>query len=469
MFFRSIRCRLTLWYLFNLAVVLAVFSTFLYLFIREQLYSGADASLLMISESLASPTMEPFREADSSVIGQVLEDFIGEKSAGKIVRFLDLDGSVRVSSGPLQKAELRLGKKALQEAASGRINFSTVAGPASVPYRVIAFPLYHDGKLYRIIQVGTSLKEPAQTLNKILVAFVISVPIGLLILVTGGWFLAGRALKPVDDMTRTIRSMSAESLGERLEVENPGDEIGRLAETFNEMLTRVDHAFTKVRQFSSDVSHELRTPLTIMRGETEVALRWAKEPEQFREALQSSLEEITRMTGMIEKLLELEKVERGGSMNLETVDLSEFLNEQAKGLEDRCRDEGLDLQLELDGPVLVQGDRARLRQVLTNLVDNAINASSAGASLFLACSAGNDGSARLVVRDTGSGIPHEHLAKIFDPFYRVDSARNRNDGGSGLGLSLVNALVKVHRGRVEVQSTPGQGSEFTVILPSAQS
>jgi heavy metal sensor kinase len=467
--FRSIRFRLTLWYFLNLVVILAISSTFLFLFIREQLYSGADSSLLMIAESLASPTMEPFREADSSVFDQVLEDFIGEKSADKMVRILDTDGTVKVHAGIPGIAEFRISRNALQTAAAGKIHYETVSGPQHVPYRVVAYPLYHNGRLQRIIQVGVSLREPAHILDKIRVAVIIFVPLGLFILVSGGWFLAGRALKPVDVMTRTIRRMSAENLNNRLRIENPDDEIGRLAATFNDLLVRVDHAVAKIRQFSSNVSHELRTPLTIMRGETEVALRWAKEPDQFREALQSSLEEITRMTGMIEKLLELEKVELGGTLNFETVDLADIVREQAELLERRCANAEISLTISASDGIYVTGDRARLRQVMMNLADNAIKATPPGGTLSLFCVAQANGTAEMTIQDTGSGIPLEHLGKIFDPFYRIDSARNRTDGGTGLGLSLAHALVKAHRGRIDVQSAPGVGSTFRVILPSAAS
>ncbi len=465
MFFRSIRFRLTLWYFLNLVVILAISSSGLFLFVREQLYSGSDSSLLMIAESLASPTMEPFREADSSVFGQVLEDFLGEKSTGKIVRILDTSGTAKVEAGMPDNLDLPAGRNTLQSAAAGKITYETVPGPHHVPYRLVSFPLYADGKLRRIIQVGVSLKEPAQTLDKIRHAMFVFVPVGLLILVTGGWFLAGRALKPVDVMTRTIRRMSAENLSVRLRIENPDDEIGRLAATFNELLERVDHAVAKIRQFSSDVSHELRTPLTIMRGETEVALRWAKEPDQFREALQSSLEEITRMSSMIEELLELEKVELGGGLNFEKVDLAEIVRELEERLERRCAEAELSLSIAANDGVVVMGDRARLKQLLMNLTDNAIQATPAGGALTVSCVARSDNTGVVSVQDTGSGIPPEHQGKIFDPFYRIDSARNRTDGGTGLGLSLVKALVTAHRGRIDVRSAPGSGSTFSVVIP----
>ena len=468
MIFKSIRFSLTLWYSVTLAVTLVVFSTFLYLVIRQQFYDEADRGLLTIAEALGSPTMEPFRNSAPSVIDQVLEDFLGPKITDKYVQIFDNTGEVYSRSRNLKDVRLPLTKTTLHEASHGKIIYETVTTPGLYPIRSIFFPLFSDGRLNRVVCVGTSLAAETETLDKIFLILFVSIPTSILLVGSGGWFLAGRALKPVDIITRSAQKITAENLNQRLEVVNPNDEIGRLAETFNKTLARLDNSFRRTRQFSSDVSHELRTPLTILRGETEVGLRWAKEPDEFRDLLRSNLDEIKRMSEIIEYLLELSRVEAGElPLNLQEVDLEDLLYEMIQPLETIARERGINIVFARNGPVLIQGDRLRLKQIFLNLLENALKYSPVGGDMRISLS-GDGRNAHIAFTDSGPGIPAEDLPNIFERFYRVDKARNRAHGGLGLGLSVAKSLAEAMGGQIEAASEVGNGSTFTVSFPQLE-
>ena len=464
---RSIRFTLTLWYLVTLSVILVLFSTFLYLTIRSRLYAEVDRELLAIAEAVASPTLEPFRNSPPSVLDQVLEDFIGPKANGKIIQISDTSGKVYSHSKNLLQDHLPLDKQALKEAAGGLTSYQTYKGFYVVPIRSVTYPVLDNTRLLQVVQVAMPLDDAADTLNKILLVIVISIPSALVLFSYGGWFLAGRALKPVDVIVRSAQKISAENLSLRLEVVNPNDEIGRLAETFNRTLDRLENSFNRTRQFSSDVSHELRTPLTILRGETEVGLRWGGNPEEFKAILQSNLEEINRMSEIIEYLLDLSRAEEGRlNLNMQRVDLDELIQDILQKTRLAADNKGITFTYSASTPTAITGDRHRLRQIFINLLDNALKFTPQGGDIRINLET-EAGWVKVSVKDSGPGIPEQDLSKVFDRFYRVDQARNRNDGGSGLGLSIVKSLCEAHGGRVELQSTAGRGCVFTVYLPAS--
>lgn len=465
MLFKSIRFTLTLWYSVTLAVILVLFCTSIYLIIRQKVYQELDRELLAIAEALASPTLEPFRNTAPSVFDQVLEDFIGPKVSGKYVRIIDGSGGVKASSTNLKEFPFLFPKINLRKARSGKVVYATREGPPPEEIRTITFPIVSGGQFIQAVQVGTSIHEERAALDRILLVFCVSIPISLLLLGYGGWFLAGRALKPVEQITTSARKITAENLGLRLKVDNPRDEIGRLAETFNNTLARLEDAFTRTRRFSVDVSHELRTPLTILRGDTEVGLKWAKEPDEFRTLLQSNLDEISRMSDIIEHLLELSRAAEGKlPLVMEEVFVWELLRDLVEQVRHVADEKDITLSLVgAEGPC-VHGDRKRLRQLFATLLDNAVKYTPTGGAVSIEL-AEDAGQVKVSVRDSGAGIAAEDLPHIFDHFYRVDAARNRAHGGSGLGLSLAKSFAEAHGGKIFVESTPGTGSVFTVYLP----
>ncbi len=465
MLFRSIRLTLTLWYAVTLAVILVLFSSFFYLTFKRELYLEVDQELLSIAQGIASPTLEPFLRTPPSAFEQVLEDFIGPRIAGKFVQVLDASGKLATASINLQDQRFAVRKQDLLKAAQGKIVYATVGGWEKQPIRMVSYPIIVNGRLAYLVQVGAPMMAAQEMLRKILIVLGVSIPLSLFLFSYGGWFLAGLSLKPVDILTRSAKKITAENLSQRLEVLNPHDEIGELAATFNNTLARLEAVFSRMRQFSADVSHELRTPLTILRGETEVALRWVKEPEEYRAILQSNLEEIKRMSEIIEYLLDLAKAEEGMlRLEFSEVALNDLLNELVTQAKVLARQKGVVLAYEALYPVVISGDRLRLRQIFLNLLDNAVKYTPNGGEVRVVLDS-VERYARVAVIDTGSGIPEEDLPYIFDRFYRVDKARNRADGGTGLGLSLSSSLAEAHGGRIEVVSEQGMGSVFTVYLP----
>jgi heavy metal sensor kinase len=348
-------------------------------------------------------------------------------------------------------------------------HLETIEADDNVNLRLLSYPLKQGQQLAGVVQVARNLGPMQQTLGELRLVYSLIGPFAVFWLCLGCWVLADRLIAPIIEITNAARNVNADNLSQRLPSSGHRDELGLMVVTLNQMLERLDNAFRRVRQFSGDASHELRTPLTILRGETEVTLRWAKKPEEFRDMLRSNLEEIDRMERIIESLLVLTKSDSSElTLELKTFNLSDLV--QALYLQAQMLGEGkhitASLRVGVDEELTILGDELRLRQMFLNLITNGIKYTPEGGSIELALLR-EGGMARVDVTDTGIGIPGESLPHIFDRFYRVDKARNRMDGGSGLGLSIVRSIAEAHGGSISVESTLGHGSTFTVLLPLA--
>jgi heavy metal sensor kinase len=280
-------------------------------------------------------------------------------------------------------------------------------------------------------------------------------------------FLAGRALSPIDAVTRTARKISAEDLSQRLNMRLPEDEVGRLARTFDEMIARLDEAFKRQRQFTADASHELRTPLTAIKGQTEVALQREREPEDYQEVLRAVNGQVDRMIRLVASLLTLARADaREIPVNREPVDLGTTVKDAVDQIRPAAADKSISVDVHADGGVRVNADQDLMLQLMLNLLDNAVKYTPVGGTIEVSWR-GNGDHADLSVSDTGPGIAAEHLPHIFDRFYRADKARSRAGGGAGLGLSICRWIVEAHGGSISAASTPGQGSTFSVRLPAS--
>ncbi|HKK01735.1 MAG TPA: HAMP domain-containing protein, partial [Desulfuromonadales bacterium] len=295
MFFRSIRFRLTLWYAITLFAVLVGSGVIWHVYLARNLLGRIDESLVIIAEDVATFYTGNQNCTEKNPC-EGLEAFIRHHNWGEYVQIISKDGCVTCRSGNLGKPNLPLSQKASRLADEGKVSFETIHTLDPQPIRLLTYPVIRDHKVSEIIQVGERLASMEMALRELRIILLTFSPAALIVLSFIGWFLAGRALSPVTRITNAARKINAENLSQRLPIENTRDELSRLGETFNSMLSRLEDSFHKIRQFSADASHELRTPLTILRGETEVALRWAKTPEEFRHMLSSNLEEIDRMS-----------------------------------------------------------------------------------------------------------------------------------------------------------------------------
>jgi len=461
-----LRVRLTLWYGTALALVLIIFSVVLYVITARSLRDTVDESL----EDTAMTAVRSLEERGFLPLineEELLSQFPELTRIDKFFQIFSPSGTITIRSPNIKQHEVPLSRTALDATFAGQKIFESAKYPKEPPLRLISVPIVYRGNLLYIVQVGTSMESVGETLQRFLVLLVVAIPIALAVSLAGGWFLAGRALRPVDKITLAAQRIAAGDLSQRLSMPAAHDEIGRLAATFNNMIGRLDTSFRQIRQFTSDASHELRTPLTVMKGETDLVLRRPRLLDDYKSVLESNLEEIDRMTRIVDELLFLSRADMGEvrveSLPVAMESLVEDIHRQAKLL---AQDRNIEVLLGTIMPVVVQGDDLRLRELLLNLVENAMKYSYSGGKVEIALL--NDGrEARLSVTDYGIGIAPADHKKIFQRFFRTDVARGHTKKGTGLGLAICSWIAELHKGRVEVKSALGQGSTFTVVLPLA--
>jgi heavy metal sensor kinase len=328
---------------------------------------------------------------------------------------------------------------------------------------MLTLPVIERGRIIHLVQVAMPLESAEAARSQFIFILLGLTPLALGGAAAGGWFLARRALTPVDTMVEAARKIEAEDLSLRLTTMDSHDELDRLAAVLNDMLARLERSFTAVRHFSADAAHELRTPLTILKGEIEVTLQASRSEEEYRQILTSCLEEVDRLSALVQDLLFLARSDSGNVTVTDTpVDLSAIFTEVTQPLRALAESASLTLTAPSPLPLWVNGNASMLFRLIFNLGENAIKYTPAGGTVALQLT--QDGStAVLQVQDTGPGIPPADQARIFDRFYRGDPARSR--GGTGLGLALVRSIVSLHKGQIAVDSEVDKGTCFRVTLP----
>jgi heavy metal sensor kinase len=323
------------------------------------------------------------------------------------------------------------------------------------------------GERVYIVQLGHPMHEEFETLDDFRTYLLWFAPILLLTASGVGYWLSHRALRPVDALARTARTISGHNLSSRLETLTTGDELQRLSDTLNEMLARIESSFLRITEFTADASHELRTPIALIHTEAELALRRSRNESEYREALQQILVEADRTAKLIEELLALARADSGReALNIQSIDLAALLKESASKWSQVASLRNLQFEDRLPGPRLpVMGDASALRRVIDILLDNAFKYTPMPGKVTLSAEERN-GRVIVNVEDTGVGIAPEDRDRIFERFYRVDKARSRELGGAGLGLAIAQWIVHLHKGTITVNSEPGAGSVFQVDLPA---
>jgi heavy metal sensor kinase len=363
---------------------------------------------------------------------------------------------------------LPLPREVADAVAQGREVWRYVALGAD-PWRVLARPVLVGGRLVAVLQVGRSERPVERVVEQLGILLATVVPLTVVLAGAGGLFLAGRALDPIDRLTRTAAAISADDLTRRLPVETVRrpDELGRLAATFNLMLDRLADSFRRQRQFTADASHELRTPLTRVLSQADVTLARPRSADEYEAVLASVREDVLRLRRLVDALLMLARADaRQDVLVRERIDLGELAEQIVDAMQAAADERGVELTVSARSGVVVAGDQAHLMQLVVNLVDNALKHTPAGGKVEMVVDVETSEScptACLAVHDTGNGIAPEHLPHVFERFYQAEPERAA--GGAGLGLAICRSIAEAHGGQIRVQSRPGDGSTFSVLLP----
>src|SRR5262245_35701320 len=451
----SIRVRLTGWYIVALFLMMVVYATATFFAVRHEFLEQLDEQLF-----------DDFETA---------EGFLAPAAAGQIVwsgdRHHDPDydeergSDVWSTSGePIYRS---MGSAALPPAAiaaasatpryesvqkNGR-RWRTLTGTSLVGGRAV------------VLRVSRSEDRLRTQLWEILVVLVLGLPLVVALAGMGGYALARRALAPIDHLATEARRITAERLHERLSVPNEHDEIGRLASVINDTFARLESSFGQLRRFTADASHELRTPLSVIRGLGEMGLKETRTPAEYKEALGSMLEEVDRLTTLVDTLLRLSHADAGTvRLSPEPVNVGQLTREVVSSLGILAEERSQRIRVDAADTVSITADRLVLREALTNVVDNAIKYGPRGSAIDIRVCADGD-EAIVAVADEGPGIAMDDRERIFDRFFRLDEARSRDGGGAGLGLAIARWAVEANGGHISVDSRPTGGSIFRIVLP----
>jgi heavy metal sensor kinase len=467
----SIRLRLTLWYVFLLAVILVTFSAALYAILSFSLLGEADRALERRAGEVQNAAEAALQlQSDPRLFflrGRLIipaADVFATR--GVFVQVFTAEGTLVSRSDNLGEKQLTISPAILARVKQGESIFGEIVSEG-VPLRVYVRPMNARGQVIGVIQVAQSLQDVNATL-RLLVGLMLAGVVGGLVFASGvGAILAYVALAPIDRMTNTARDIArARDLTRRIESKPTRDEVGRLAATFNEMLGRIEELFRAQQRFVADVSHELRSPLTAIRGNLDLLRRGAIENREERDTALAAIEsESARMQRLVQDLLLLAQADAGITIQKNLVELDTLLLEVYRHA--RMTSTGAKISLGSEDQAQVLGDADRLKQLLINLVDNACKYTPNGGEVKLSLERDAHW-VRVAIADSGIGIPAQDLPKIFDRFYRVDKSRARDQGGTGLGLAICQWIAEAHGGRIEVQSQVGRGSTFTVWLPVLQ-
>ncbi len=465
MHIKSIRTRLTLWYTSLLTVTLLIVGGAALGLLSYSLSHEMDSALHSVASALIERDLSRSATLLPSEIDHAFRRFFGFSPWDEYFQMRDPSGNRDEIRSLPSTRKLPLSREALANALRGLSSFETVEGLGEYPVRVLTMPVMESSRVINLLQVGMSLKSVDETRLRFLLIMAGVLPLGLILAASGGWLLAHRALKPVDRMTAAARRISAEDLSQRVNETGTGDELDNLAKTLNQMLSRLDTAFSQIRRFSADASHELQTPLTILKGEMELVLRSARTPEEYRATLESALEEVDRIAHLVEGLLLLARAEAGVlRMDQQEVGLGQVLEEVYLRLKPLADSHCIELRLGSIESLCVRGDHERLRRMTFNLVDNAIKYTGAGGRVTLELQ--REGKwASILVSDTGIGVPIEEQENIFQAFYRTSEAGPLAERGTGLGLPIAQSIAAAHGGTISVDSAPGRGSSFKALIP----
>jgi heavy metal sensor kinase len=468
---RGLRFRLTLSYVLFFAVLLIVVGLVYRQNLKSQL-DGVETAVLESDWDAAKgyikivnyqPEWDVVDKDDPE--GQLIEDRL------KQVYFVADDNGNSLGESDTYTSLRRDSPEEIRRIlAAGKPEVSERTGSDGTPYFVEAGVLPGENKKRYFLAICRSLEEPRHTVHVFALRYFLALPLMIAVCATLGWLISGRAIRPINMVAQAAQTITGSNLSLNIPLRGAGDELDHLVDSFNRMTARLHQSFEQIRQFSTDVSHELRTPLTAIRGQLEVALFTAETPEQYREAMVNALEDVEKLSSIVRALLLLSQSESGQLvLQKAPLDLAAIAADVADQFQIPAEEKRVTLTTAFHPGVTISADRTQMERLLSNLLSNAIKYTPAQGSVRVTAGPAEDPAwAKLVVEDNGVGIPAANLPHIFDRFYRVRNAQTNVVPGLGLGLSFVAWIVDVHGGRIEVASTPGEGSRFTVLLPLAE-
>lgn len=465
---RSLRARVTCWYVGLLAAALVVFGASLYFGFKRYLDTAMEESLAAKASSIGQTFVSELENKGLPWMSVELSESYPPENGEHYVRIsrLNSDGAYEVLYESADARDLSLAPPHFARSSSV-VNPRVHVETGSLGRKVVLYGLPYklpSGSKY-VIETGTTQREVERLLSSLLTILLTLTPLVLLGAAVGGYLMMSQPLKPVVSLTLKAERIGIGEPGERLPVIRTGDELERLSLSLNRMISRLEDALAHNRRFSADVSHELRTPLTILRGELEHVIQLQNVGPDVAEPVGSALEEIDRLAQIVESLLTISHLDTGGArIEFNRFDLQEMVKTTAEQMKLLADEKQITMSSDTSEAVYSLGDESRIKQVLVNLLDNAIKYSHPGGHVVTSVRS-DDNAAVLTVSDDGAGIPAEALPHVFDRFYRAEKARPRGTAGAGLGLSIVEAICRAHGGTVTVESTEGKGTTVEVRLP----
>jgi len=472
-----------------LGLTLLLFSIILYNKYSQKLYGDLDDVLESKAESIVDSintyweaerreasqdglAIERLTKIDNINFAKIAQRWVEERSSdpkllGTIVQIFNVRGIHIASSKNIPKFEI-LPKDIFDYVSHGNRHFETmaVAIPASksITLRILSIPVTEDEKIAYIVQVARPLSSIHSAMAGLKIMLAVLLPFTILLTGVIGTFFAKIALSPVDKIIKDIHQITAENLKKRISIPDTKDEIGRLASTFNDMLVRLEYAFSSQRRFIEDLAHELKTPLAILKGEIEVTLKKIRSKEEYEDVLNSSKEEVDKINSIIENLLIFARFENDAVMlEFKTLNITTLLKGAVNDIEIMAMQKNIDMPISAQEDIFISGDEDKLKRLFLNILDNAIKYTPQGGKVVISVTKENN-FVRIKVSDTGSGIPEKEISHIFDRFYQVDKSCYK--GGFGLGLSIARSIVEAHNGKIEAESVLNRGTVFIISLPS---
>ena len=456
----SVRMRLTVWYVGAMVAVLGVYAFAVYAFVARSVSDSLDEQL---RNDLFWVVSSLYETADGDFTLNEPEP-LDPRERLPWVQVWSMDGSVLLFRNA--EAQRRPVPESQAVEREGVVSVTTETAPMRILTRRQQFEMRRGAlrDVRVLIQVARSEEPGREQLRELALILALGLPVAIAVAGLGGYALARRALAPIERLTEHARTITAERLGDRVPVDNPEDEMGRLGAVFNETLARLEESFDQMRRFTADVSHELRTPLTAIRSVGEVGLRGHRDEAAYRSIIGSMLEEADRLASLVDRLLTLSRAEtRQSRLAVEAVDLVALAEDVASHLGVLAEEKGQAIVIEAQGRPAARADRLAVRQALINLVDNAIKFAPPDDRIRIRALE-SPAQAIVEVSDSGPGVPEDARARIFDRFYRVDGTEA---GGTGLGLSIARGAVEASHGHLTLERTGATGSTFRISLPLA--